>query len=82
MPDKSFTVEFWARGASMDASGSQDQYSEFFSYATRSAEAPQDDGSPLFMDDAIRIHRYWAYPPVGDFGFQASCTNDACSALM
>lgn len=55
MPEKSFTVEFWARGARLGAARGQDQYSEFFSYATQ--RPGQAGDSPSFMDDAIRIYR-------------------------
>jgi hypothetical protein len=52
-PDKSFTVEFWAKGPALDESqppNSQELNSQFFSYATQEA-----DGSSIkFLDDAIR----------------------------
>jgi hypothetical protein len=53
-PDKSFTVEFWARGPALDEAhppSSQELNSQFFSYATQEAAG---DGKVKFLDDAIR----------------------------
>eukprot|EP00879_Flechtneria_rotunda_P000467 GHRR01000568.1.p1 GENE.GHRR01000568.1~~GHRR01000568.1.p1 ORF type:complete len:1094 (+),score=373.48 GHRR01000568.1:402-3284(+) len=58
MPEKSFTIEFWARSKALDRDkpDMQEKFAEVFSYAAQHA---QDlEGGPDFMDDAIRIERY------------------------
>ena len=57
MPEKSFSVEFWARGRALDKTGgAQDVYSQLFSYAAQRLDDPAR--GPSFADDAIRIERY------------------------
>ena len=57
MPEKSFSIEFWARGRALDKSGgAQDVYSQLFSYAAQRLDDPAR--GPDFADDAIRIERY------------------------
>lgn len=58
MPEKSFTIEFWARSKSLnkDKPDMQEKYAQIFSYASQHAQDVQ--GGPDFMDDAIRVERY------------------------
>ncbi|GBF95915.1 hypothetical protein Rsub_08038, partial [Raphidocelis subcapitata] len=57
MPEGSFTVEFWAKGAPLEPGApAQDMYAQLFSYAAARADDPSR--APDFADDAIRIERY------------------------
>ncbi|WIA11894.1 hypothetical protein OEZ85_011978 [Tetradesmus obliquus] len=58
MPEKSFSVEFWARSKKLDSNkpDMQEKFAQIFSYAAQ--HATDVDGGPDFMDDAIRIERY------------------------
>jgi len=57
MPERSFSIEFWARGADVSRAGAvgaaapAGTFSEFFSYSAESG------GDKQFLDDAIRIYR-------------------------
>lgn len=59
MPEKSYSLEFWARSKKLDADqpDMQQKFAQIFSYAAQHATDVQ--GGPDFMDDAIRIER-WA----------------------
>ncbi|KIY91972.1 hypothetical protein MNEG_15991 [Monoraphidium neglectum] len=57
MPEKSFTVEFWARGQALDKKGNaQDKFAQLFSYAAQRTDNTKPGAD--FVDDAIRIERY------------------------
>jgi len=57
MPEKSFTVEFWAKGRKLgEDQDTMDKFSQLFSYAAM--HSSDVDSAPDFMDDAIRIERY------------------------
>ncbi|MEW5305376.1 MAG: hypothetical protein WDW36_007919 [Sanguina aurantia] len=60
MPDKSFTVEFWARGPAIAAAGrhatTQQGSQNLVSYASSVAN-PGERAAQHFMDDAIRVER-------------------------
>jgi hypothetical protein len=65
MPDKSFTVEFWARGGGLPTKGGAGEvpgvqrFSQLVSYAAQKPDdTPGAPGVPDFMDDAIRVERY------------------------
>ncbi|KAI8473932.1 MAG: concanavalin A-like lectin/glucanase [Monoraphidium minutum] len=56
MPERSFTVEFWARGQNMNTKGdAQDKFAQLFSYAALKTDSSVGTD---FDDDAIRIERY------------------------
>lgn len=60
MPDKDFSIEFWARGQKLsDEKDNQDKISEFISFAALRNSNPDDrTGQQVLLDDAIRIQRY------------------------